>query len=172
MSRRNLGRLVRAKAFKKVKRSKADTADAIIATHAPISESCPLAASSDAADELSAAIKRLNSSIERFRKTFDACKPKGTSAQNVEELDRKDPGCIDKSSTELLEFVNQLIRDKKGREEARSQETGFLKVVTNVENAVNVTFKYLTPTLKSILQVGVHASAVSNPPQIPTLNFY
>lgn len=130
------------------------------------------AGSSDAADELSTAIKRLNSSIERFRKKFDACKPKGTSAQNVEQLDGKDPGCIDKSSTELLEFVNQLITDKKRREEARNQETGFLKIMTNVGDAVNVTCKYVTPALKNILQVGVQASAVSNPPHVLTSNFY
>ena len=134
------------------------------AVQAPEKESHP--AESEPADELTIAITRLNSSIERFRQTFDACKPKTISTPNVEELRSTDGACIrslDDSSVELLKIVNQLIGDRKRQEGAKILETGMLKIVTSVGNAVNITFKYITPALKNILQVGVQASAVTRP---------
>ena len=134
------------------------------AVQAPEKESH--SAESEPADELTIAITRLNSSIERFRQTFDSCKPKTISTPNVEELRSTDGACIrslDDSSVELLKIVNQLIGDRKRQEDAKGLETGMLKIVTSVGNAVNITFKYITPSLKNILQVGVQASAVTRP---------
>jgi len=118
------------------------------------------------ADELTIAIRRVNSSIERLRKTFDVCKPEAISTPNVDELHPKDPACIhtlDNSSVELLDIVNQLTGDQKRHVEAKTLESGPQNFVSSVGNAVNVTFKYITPALKNILQVGVKASAVRTP---------